>query len=733
MRLAIVYNSTRRQLSFREHPDKALINQIYIFLFRLLLMGNSRNEEHLLTTASLDTNTINAYHWSGDVLTNPNCLESTTGHRWTPLHAAVHHGDVQLVKYLIQYGAIVVKDASIRLPHEVPLWPDLANNADAKRGYQEAIQLIKSMAAGSGLNGAGAMYHWSGDILTNPNCRESTTGHRWTPLHAAVHHGDVWLVKYLLHNGAIVAKDASNRLPHEIPLWPDLANNADAKRGYQEAIQLIKNMAAGSGLNGAGAMYHWSGDILTNPNCRESTTGHCWTPLHAAVHHGDAWLVEYLLHNGAVVERDAKNRLPHEIPLWPELANNETCRSNYQKAIQLTRAAPQPAAVSATPPNNHHKRKKHHHGFKKVFHQARKTVNHIVSPVNHVAHVVTKVTSPLAKPLQKAITPVVAPIAKVVAPINKIVAPVNKVLEPINALLTPVSIVATGGTIQAAVMALVKEQVINRVMAPVTNLVNHVTNPVNALISDVAQPVAPILSAVGNTILIATKVEAVAAQFESKATVTNEDQNNQQDKPAKSQPEKCVDQEKSTEQTQPKQEKPSPSRSHKTPNQASADTQHELPTNDKVDTKKLTNTAPVSNDNKRVDTVAHPHALPLAPLKDGYKKTVTTLADEMVKDSQLTSKMKGAASAANKVHFGMVSSTFCIAEKLSQGNNIKAALVDCGGEQAKEAAKFTTEEVASHQVAKTAGKLFANTALKKTIGQTAGAIVGEVLFPDPAL
>ncbi|HFL2714582.1 TPA: tetratricopeptide repeat protein [Legionella pneumophila] len=483
---------------------------------------------------------LTMYQWPEDIETNPNCRESTTGYNWTPLHAAVHHGNAHLVADLLNNGAVVVKDARGILPNEVELWSELQDHNESVSGYKAAQKYIKELhiiKPGTGIDGAGAMYQWTDDILSNPNCRESNTGYNWTPLHAAVHHGDAWLVAYLINHGAILVRDARGRLPNEVALWPQLLEFNESIEGYklsQKYIQELHINNPGTGIDGVGAMYQWGDDMLSNPNCRELNTGYKWTPLHAAVHHGDSWLVSYLLSHGAVAVRDVRGRLPQDVPLWPQLEINNECQNSYQRAVQIMQEIPE-YIISSIPTQKSHHKHKHRHGLKKVLHKVSKVLD---API----HITDTIIAPIVKPINQVTGKITHPITKVtypvLKPVVKVLEPVNSVLLPINTVLTPISVVTTGGTLESAILATAKEHVFDKITKPLTESVNHFVNPVDALICDATKPLSPILSTMGSVLCLASQLETIGSQerqelgsetkSENKETLTNKKEHNQQ-------------------------------------------------------------------------------------------------------------------------------------------------------------------------------------------------------------
>ena len=138
------------------------------------------------------------------------------------LHNLATHGNTEALSILLSYFNRNLDKLS------------LENKSDCfllKRYYEEKTSLGKEVSE---------WYKWSDDILKNHNCRESNTNYNWTPLHAAVHHGDIQFVKYLASNGAQLVKDSKGKLPHEVHFWDTCTNPEIRKPKYQECVKFVK-------------------------------------------------------------------------------------------------------------------------------------------------------------------------------------------------------------------------------------------------------------------------------------------------------------------------------------------------------------------------------------------------------------------------------------------------------------------------------------------------------------
>lgn len=197
---------------------------------------NISNESTTLIPDKENNDAMKMYQWPSDN-NLINYRELNTGYNWTPLHVAVHHGDLTLAKHLLDHGALILKDNRGRFPYEVPLWDQCANQLEK---YNEAKALIQNVSE-QGHNVSKYVWPAGHDLLSDPNVRETTTGHNWTPLHVAVHHGDWQTVQALLDHGALISKDQGGFFPHEVHLWSQYANSPEgfnkAKTLIQDAIQ----------------------------------------------------------------------------------------------------------------------------------------------------------------------------------------------------------------------------------------------------------------------------------------------------------------------------------------------------------------------------------------------------------------------------------------------------------------------------------------------------------------
>jgi gas vesicle protein len=138
------------------------------------------------------------------------------------LHNLATHGNTEALSILLSYFNRNLDKLS------------LENKSDCfllKRYYEEKTSLGKEVSE---------WYKWSDDILKNHNCRESNTNYNWTPLHAAVHHGDIQFVKYLASNGAQLVRDSKGKLPHEVHFWDTCTNPEIRKPKYQECVKFVK-------------------------------------------------------------------------------------------------------------------------------------------------------------------------------------------------------------------------------------------------------------------------------------------------------------------------------------------------------------------------------------------------------------------------------------------------------------------------------------------------------------
>jgi len=171
-----------------------------------------------------------------EVAANLNMRETHSGHHWTLLHYAVYCGDDELVKYLLDHGALILKDREDRFPEEVPMWETV--KATRSEGHARACTLVGGTAEQG--RGVAKNYPWPNgyDFLSDVDGREKMTCHNWTPMHAAVHHTDPVLVRWLLAYGAKVELDAQNRRPDEVYVW---SQRGTWHKEHAEACRLVKS------------------------------------------------------------------------------------------------------------------------------------------------------------------------------------------------------------------------------------------------------------------------------------------------------------------------------------------------------------------------------------------------------------------------------------------------------------------------------------------------------------
>ncbi|TAK74001.1 MAG: hypothetical protein EPO11_07600 [Gammaproteobacteria bacterium] len=143
------------------------------------------------------------------------------------------------------------------------------------------------------------------------------------------------------------------------------------------------------------------------------------------------------------------------------------------------------------------------HAIRRPDKVVKKIVKESAKVVKKVDDTTQKLTKPITEPVAKVIAPVVAPVAQIITPINK-------VLSPVNAVLTPVAILTGGGTLQQAVAAVVKGQVVDKMVAPITNTVNHIINPVDAVIGDAMEPVVSVIATIDSADTLTKNVPEIA-------------------------------------------------------------------------------------------------------------------------------------------------------------------------------------------------------------------------------
>lgn len=119
----------------------------------------------------------------------------------------------------------------------------------------------------------------------------------------------------------------------------------------------------------------------------------------------------------------------------------------------------------------------------------------------------------------------------------------------------------------------------------------------------------------------------------------------------------------------------------------------------------------------------------LDALKVG-QSAVSKTVEVVIENNPLSSSGKMIANGTVNTVSGIFNSFVCVGKELSDGNDIKSALMTCGGKQIKDIAKGVTETIVSHATVKALGTLVANN-LAKTVGGIAGIIAGELIFNDP--
>ena len=439
---------------------------------------------------------------------------------------------------------------------------------------------------------------------------------------------------------------------------------------------------------------------LIDPNYIE--TNHLnWTALHRAMYEGDVKRVKWLIANGACLQKDTHGHYPHQISSYPTVKP-----ADHDKIINLL----QPNLPPTVSKKHHHKR----HGIKKFTHKLSKAVGSVAKLTVPITRPIIEITAPITKPIFKVTAPVMQPVAKVLKPINEI-------LEPVNSVLTPISILATGGTIETAVLATLKEQVINKITAPINDVVNHVVNPVGALMNDVAKPIAPLLSTAGNAVQIANKVEIIAKSLKLDSTNNGKKENpvsdeNKKEKTDVNNDHKPVNQSINRENIL--QELNSTNKNNQNLTNKNLQITEDL--NDTNNPSNLSQNTQILGKNNFINH--HPEKMKeLNYLKEGYS-VVTKVTNELMEDRTLKT--------INNVQAGIVNSTLCIAKELSNGNDVIPTLKNCGHEQLGDTIKTITETVVSNATTKALGNVITGIT-PKVAGGALGIFAAEILDPPP--
>ena len=213
-----------------------------------------------------------------DKLTTPKNLNY---YEYSPLHAAVQHGNINIAQYLIELGASVNFMAGKTLPLHIAV----------EQGHTELALLLIKHGASINLEDAdhelpvlhiAAKYGHLGlalSLIEHGASVNQETRSGYLPLHLAAEHGHIELAISLVKHGASVNKEGKYR---KVPLC------IAVEHGHTElALSLAKN---GASVN--------------------QKSGYRDLPLHMAVKHGHTELALSLIKNGASVNQKSEHRDP---------------------------------------------------------------------------------------------------------------------------------------------------------------------------------------------------------------------------------------------------------------------------------------------------------------------------------------------------------------------------------------------------------------------------------------